>query len=88
MIDILLKIAMAVALLSAIPCLYRIVFGPTFADRAVALDMLTIMSIIILTILAISQNKTAYLDSVLALAVLSFVGTIALARYLEKGDIL
>jgi multicomponent Na+:H+ antiporter subunit F len=88
MIEILLKVAMVVALLSAVPCLYRVVFGPTFADRVVALDMLIIMSIIILTIFAISENKTAYLDSVLSLAVLSFVGTIALARYLERGNIL
>jgi multisubunit Na+/H+ antiporter MnhF subunit len=88
MIEVLLKIGMAVAVLSAIPCLYRIVFGPTFADRVVALDMLIIMSIIILTLFAVAENKTAYLDSVLSLAVLSFVGTIALARYLEKGSIL
>lgn len=88
MIAIILDIGTGVCLLSALLCLYRIVFGPTFPDRVVALDMLVIVLIALLTLFGLSENTAVYVDGALSLAVLSFVGTIALARYSERGKIL
>lgn len=88
MIALILNIGTVVCLLSALLCLYRIVFGPTFPDRVVALDMLVIVLIALLTIFGMSENTAVYIDAVVTLAILSFVGTIALARYSERGDIL
>jgi len=88
MIAIILQIGMAVCLLAALLCLYRVVFGPTFPDRVVAIDMLILVLIALLTIFGLYENATVYVDAAVSLAVLSFVGTIALARYFERGDIL
>ena len=88
MIAIIIDIGTGVCLFSALLCLYRIVFGPTLPDRVVALDMLVIVLIALLTLFGLSENTAVYVDGALSLAVLSFGGTIALARYSERGEIL
>ena len=67
-------------------CLYRIFRGPTAADRMVSIDILGILIVGFCAIFAISTRKDFYLNIALAWAVLSFIGTLTLAKYLEgKG---
>lgn len=63
-------------------CLYRIAKGPTTADRMVALDILGIVVVAFIAIIAAKTSKEYLLDVVLVFAMVSFVGTLALAKYL------
>ncbi len=65
--------------------LYRFFKGPSDADRVVAFDVLTIVSITGIVLAAHVEGRGIYLDVALVYALLSFLGVIAVARYLERG---
>jgi multisubunit Na+/H+ antiporter MnhF subunit len=54
-------------------------------ERVVALDLMATLAIGFMTLLAVNTGKPVFLDVAMALALLSFLGTVAFARYLEKG---
>lgn len=64
-------------------CLYRIGVGPTPPDRTVAIDILGILMIGFCAILSLFTGKDLYMNVAISWALLSFIGTIALAKYLE-----
>ena len=64
-------------------CLYRIARGPTAPDRTVAIDILGIVIVGFCAILGFVTGKDFYLNIAIAWALLSFIGTIALAKFLE-----
>ena len=67
-------------------CLYRVARGPTPADRIVATDILGIVTVGFCSLIAIKTKQEFYMYIGLAWALLSFIGTIALAKFLEgKG---
>ena len=67
-------------------CLYRVGRGPTPPDRTVAIDILGIVVVGFCVLLAILTKKDFYLNVAIAWSLLSFIGTIALAKHLEgKG---
>ncbi len=63
----------------------RAIKGPTGADRIVALDVMTNITIVLLVLLGYYFQRFVYLDVALVYGILSFVGVIAAARYLEGG---
>lgn len=63
----------------------RFVLGPSAADRTVALDALTIIGISLIAFIALSAGRVIYLDIAMVYGILSFVGVLAVARYLEGG---
>lgn len=63
----------------------RFIKGPTGADRAVALDIMTNITIVLLVVLGFFFQRYVYLDVALVYGILSFVGIMAIARYLEGG---
>ncbi|MEF8721817.1 K+/H+ antiporter subunit F [Candidatus Accumulibacter phosphatis] len=67
--------------------IYRLLVGPDTTDRILALDTLGINTIALLVLYGISKNSTAYFEVALLLALLGFVGTVALCKYLLRGDI-
>jgi multisubunit Na+/H+ antiporter MnhF subunit len=83
----LLDLALVIMTLSLLPCLYRIVVGPTIADRVVGLDALTLVIVVILGAYSYVQESPFFLDAALVMAIIGFIGTIAIARYLEEGEI-
>ena len=66
-------------------CFVRMLMGPTAADRAVALDTVTTVTAAFLVVLGYVFKRYVYLDVSLVYAVLMFVGSVAIARFLEKG---
>jgi multicomponent Na+:H+ antiporter subunit F len=70
-------------LVSFLLALFRILKGPTAADRSVATDVLGILVIGFCAIMAIYTNKDWYIDIAIAWALQSFIGTLALAKFLE-----
>ena len=65
------------------PCLYRIVRGPTIPDRMVGIDIFGILVVGICAIIAILTEKDFILDIGIAWVILSFIGTLTLAKYLS-----
>ena len=82
----LFKRGFLILLLSCALCLYRIIQGPTAADRVVAIDVLGILILGFCALLSIPTNRSWYIDIGIAWALQSFIATLALAKYLEgKG---
>ncbi len=67
----------------ALVLLIRFVKGPSAADRAVAADSIEILTDMALILFALHTGRSIYLDIALVTAVLGFVGTVIIARYLE-----
>jgi len=74
--------------LSILMLLYRILRGPSNPDRAITLDTVGINLISITALLAILLSTTKLNDVILLIGILSFIGTISLAKFLEKGVII
>ena len=66
-------------------CIVRMVKGPSAADRAIAMDTATTVAVGLLVLLGYIFDRYIYLDVALVYSIISFVGLIAIARYLEKG---
>ncbi len=74
-------------LICALLCLFRIMRGPTAPDRAVAVDMLGILIVGFCAILSLPTGRDWYIDIGLAWALQSFIGIMALSKYLEGKDL-
>ncbi len=72
-----------VLILCSLLCLWRVLGGPTPADRAVAVEILGILIVGFCAILSLSTGRPWYLDIGIAWALQSFIGMLALAKYLE-----
>jgi len=66
-------------------CFLRMLLGPTAADRAIAVDTVTTVITALLVLLGFIFRRYIYLDAALVYSILSFVGLVAVARYLERG---
>jgi len=66
-------------------CIIRMVKGPTAADRAIAVDTATTVVVALLVLLGFVFDRYIYMDVALVYSIVSFIGLIAIARYLEKG---
>ncbi len=64
-------------------CLYRIIRGPTIPDRMVGIDIFGILVVGICAIISIKTEKSFILDIGIAWVILSFIGTLTLAKYLS-----
>lgn len=73
---------------SVLLCLYRIVRGPTLADRATAIDVIGIQLIGIVILLTMLSGSLLFVDGMLVLALLSFAGTIAMAQFIARPYVL
>lgn len=80
MLNILLYIQIALCVF----CLYRIIMGPTVADRMVGIDIFGILVVGICAILAITTGRGFLIDIGIAWVILSFIGTLTLAKYLSR----
>jgi len=66
-------------------CLLRMLKGPSSADRAVAVDTVATVTTALLVLLGFMFKRYVYLDVALVYALLTFIGAVAIARYLEGG---
>ena len=72
--------------ISVILVFFRFWKGPSIADRIVALDLLITIGIAIIAIYSIITDQPTFLDIAMILALIAFLGTIALSYYLEKRE--
>jgi multicomponent K+:H+ antiporter subunit F len=88
MIEATANVCLVMLTCSAALCMARLLRGPSVLDRALALDTLSINLIGIITLLCIRDNTAVYFDAALVIAVIGFLSTVAVAKYLLKGDII
>ncbi|KGX88953.1 Na(+)/H(+) antiporter subunit F1 [Pontibacillus litoralis] len=82
------EICISAVAISIILLLYRAIKGPTNPDRAVALDTIGINLMALAGLIAIYLVTTKLNDVILLIGILLFIGTIAIAKFLEKGVII
>ena len=83
-----INIAMLLLGLAIALNLWRLVIGPSLPDRILALDTMYINAIALLVLYGIYQGSILYFEAALLIAVMGFVGTVALSKYLLRGDII
>ncbi|MCB5200761.1 multicomponent K+:H+ antiporter subunit F [Loktanella sp. DSM 29012] len=81
-------IAMAVVGLAQILAMVRLVRGPMVGDRILALDTMVINAIALIVLLGIHWGTAVYYESALIIAMLGFVSSVALCRFVLRGDII
>ena len=74
-------IALVLLGLALLVSVVRIIIGPTLSDRVLALDLMTVVAMGFVGAIAIRTGQMLYLDIAIALALLGFLATVALARY-------
>lgn len=87
MINTILSISLALFMLAIALLLFRVVVGPSMPDRAIALDTIGVNLISSIALVSILLNTKAFLEAILILGILAFIGTIAFSKYIERGVI-
>lgn len=85
MAEMLFNVAAVIMMISLVLATIRLLLGPTAADRAVALDAMTIIALSLIGWIALTAGRVIYMDVALVYGLISFVGIVALARYIERG---
>ncbi len=79
----------AAMLMIAMGCnLWRLLLGPDATDRVLALDTLYINAVALLVLTGIVYGKELFYEAAILIALLGFVGTVSLAKFLLRGDII
>ena len=87
MIEKIMLLSLALFMVAIALLLYRVVKGPSKPDRAIALDTIGVNLISAIAIVSIVLNTKAFLEAILILGILAFIGTIAFSKYIERGVI-
>ncbi|MFS8978080.1 K+/H+ antiporter subunit F [Cupriavidus necator] len=88
MLAIVIPVCLAILGLAFLLTLARLLRGPSLPDRIVALDTLNINAIALIVLLGIRLDSALFFEAALLIALMGFVGTVALSKYLQRGDII
>jgi multicomponent K+:H+ antiporter subunit F len=88
MLNYVIPLAMAMIGLAVALNLWRLTIGPSLPDRILALDTMYVNVIALLILYGIYQGSALYFEAALLIAAMGFVGTVALSKYLLRGDII
>lgn len=88
MLQIVIIICLGMPSLAMLLCLLRLLRGPDLPDRVLALDTLYINAIALLILFGLLLRSNLYFEVALLIAVMGFVGTVAVAKYLLRGNII
>ena len=86
-VDIAGQFTLAVLLISMVLALFRLIRGPAAADRIVALELISILIVAFMAAYAVFSGETSFLDVAIGYALIAFLGTVALARFLMRTAI-
>jgi multicomponent Na+:H+ antiporter subunit F len=79
--------ALALLAAAALAAFVRLVRGPTLPDRVVAIDLIGVLMVGMAVVAAVPTGQQALLDVAIVVALVSFVGTVAYARYVERKEL-
>ena len=86
MLEIISQVTLLILALALLVAFVRLVKGPTLADRIVATDLVGMLVVGLIVVLAGSSGVRATLDAAIVIALIGFLGTVAYATYVERGD--
>ena len=85
-IDTTYLIVLGFLLLAAVMAIIRVVKGPTAPDRVVGLDTINTIVIVGMVVFGLATKNVIYIDVAIIYALLSYISTLFIAKYLEGGD--
>lgn len=88
MISTLLLTALVILSLAILACMYRLIKGPSRSDRIAALDTIGINVLAMIAVISLLLHTQAFINIILLIGILTFIGTTALARYIERGVVI
>ena len=86
--DLALKGAFLAVVIGQVMAMIRLVMGPSTGDRILALDTMVINAIGMIVLLGIAQGSRVYFEVSMIIAMLGFVSTVALTKFVLRGDII
>lgn len=86
-LDWALNLGIVAITIAVVLCAVRLLRGPTITDRVLALDTLYMNAVALIVLLGIRWNTALLFEGALLVAMLGFASTVALARYLSRGDV-
>jgi len=84
--EIILFIALGFLMLAMVFTLYRLLKGPTFNDQIAAMDLLASIIIGVILVYGMLINNKMYFDIAIVIALVSFIGTIAISTFIKKKN--
>ncbi|SFU83738.1 K+/H+ antiporter subunit F [Halomonas korlensis] len=88
MLDTALTFSLAMVVLALLLNVYRLAKGPDMPDRLLALDTMYVNAIALIVLMGLWLNTKTYFESALLIAMLGFISTVAVCKYLLRGDII
>ncbi|MCC6922508.1 MAG: K+/H+ antiporter subunit F [Nitrosomonas sp.] len=88
MLAVTIQIAFTLVTIAVILSFFRLLRGPDMPDRILALDTLYINTIALLVLLGIYLGSALFFEAALLIALMGFIGTVALCKYMLRGDII
>jgi multicomponent Na+:H+ antiporter subunit F len=85
MLDTVTHIVLVMLAAALLVAFARLAGGPTLPDRVVAMDLISVLAVGLIVVSAAATNERAFLDAGMVIALVGFVGTLAYARYIERG---
>jgi multicomponent Na+:H+ antiporter subunit F len=79
------KVGIVIILLASFFSLYRVVKGPTFFDRVLAVNLIGTKVVVLLALIDFLYDRPEFVDISIAYALINFIGTIAILKLKEKG---
>ncbi|MDO9165813.1 MAG: K+/H+ antiporter subunit F [Rhodoferax sp.] len=83
-----LDISVGAVSLAMLLCAWRLVLGPQVVDRVLAIDTLYLNTVALVVLLGIRLETSLLFEAALIVAMLGFASTVALSRYLTRGDVI
>ena len=83
-LDVCVQIAFVLVMAGVLLAMVRLIIGPSLPDRVVALDTMTVLIVTFCGLFALDTGSTAFIDVAVVLALVGFLATVALARYVER----
>lgn len=88
MLSIAIYIAFGFVTVAALISFWRLLIGPSSPDRILALDTLYVNTVALLVLLGIHLGSNLFFEAALLIAMIGFVGTVALSKFMTRGDII
>ncbi|MCM3639224.1 Na(+)/H(+) antiporter subunit F1 [Sporosarcina luteola] len=81
-------VSLILVVLSMIGIMFRVFRGPSVPDRLIALDGIGVMLISAIALISILFDTAFFIDVILLIAIMSFIGTVSFSKFIEKGEII
>lgn len=88
MLETAIAIAFGLFVVAQLLNLYRLLRGPSLPDRVLALDAMYVNSIALIVLYGLSSGSKLYFEAAMLIALIGFVSTVAVAKYMTRGDII